>query len=445
MQLADQSTPGALERGARFAIPLFLLLAMVTLAFGIGFVVNDITSDDQVVVQSNGGTGASNGDTSGGAVEDGVGAAILNEIYSILSSSYVDKNLITEQRFRDAAIQGVMDSLNDPHTDYLSPADIQSGVLDLSSTYQGIGASVSDQTGQVTIIAPFRGSPAEEAGIQSGDIILAVDGESTEGWSDDEAVQVIRGPAGSAVTLTVQHPDGAVEDITITRGDILIESVFTIPALESIPGESGDNLVDRTGTVVDDIAYVHITQFHDRTLGELREALDGVEDGQYTGLIVDVRSNPGGLLSSTVDVVDEFMDGGVILSEVDSDRNTESWSAQPGGAATEIPIVVLQDQGSASGAEVLAAALRDNGRAQVVGTRSFGKGTVNQLRRLENCGDPAGCGAVYISIGRWLTPSGEQIEGVGVAPDLVVEMSQDDYIEVGDVQLFAAIDLLRGN
>ncbi len=418
---------------------------MVTLAFGIGFVVNDITSDDQVVVQSNGGTGASNGDTSGGAVEDGVGAAILNEIYSILSSSYVDKNLITEQRFRDAAIQGVMDSLNDPHTDYLSPADIQSGVLDLSSTYQGIGASVSDQTGQVTIIAPFRGSPAEEAGIQSGDIILAVDGESTEGWSDDEAVQVIRGPAGSAVTLTVQHPDGAVEDITITRGDILIESVFTIPALESIPGESGDNLVDRTGTVVDDIAYVHITQFHDRTLGELREALDGVEDGQYTGLIVDVRSNPGGLLSSTVDVVDEFMDGGVILSEVDSDRNTESWSAQPGGAATEIPIVVLQDQGSASGAEVLAAALRDNGRAQVVGTRSFGKGTVNQLRRLENCGDPAGCGAVYISIGRWLTPSGEQIEGVGVAPDLVVEMSQDDYIEVGDVQLFAAIDLLRGN
>jgi carboxyl-terminal processing protease len=444
MQLAEQSTPGMLERGARFAVPVLLLLSMVTLAFGIGYVVNDITSDEQVVVQS-GGSGTPSTDPGEGASSDGVGAAILNEIYSILSSSYVDKNLITEQRFRDAAIQGVMDSLNDPHTDYLSPADIQSGVLDLSSTYQGIGASVSDQTGQVTIIAPFRGSPAEEAGIQSGDIILAVDGESTEGWSDDQAVQVIRGPAGSPVTLTVQHPDGTIEDITITRGDILIESVFTVPALESIPGESGDNLVDRTGAAVEDIAYVHITQFHDRTLGELRAALDGVEDGQYTGLIVDVRSNPGGLLSATVDVVDEFMNDGVILSEVDSDRNTESWSARPGGVAANIPIVVLQDQGSASGAEVLAAALRDNGRATVVGTRSFGKGTVNQLRQLQNCGDPAGCGAVYVSIGRWLTPSGEQIEGVGVTPDVVVEMSQDDYIEIGDVQLFAAIDILRGN
>jgi carboxyl-terminal processing protease len=443
MQLAEQSTPGALERGARLAVPLFLLLSMVTLAFGIGFLVHDITSDEQVVVvQSPGGGTTDPGST---ATADGIGAAILSEIYSVLSSSYVDKNLITEQRFRDAAIQGVMDSLNDPHTDYLSPSDLQSGVLDLSSTYQGIGASVSDANGPVTIVAPFRGSPAEEAGIRAGDIILAVDGESTEGWSDNEAVQVIRGPAGTTVTLTVQHIDGTVEDITITRGDILIESVYTVPALESIPGESGDNLVDRTGAIVEDIAYVHITQFHDRTVGELRTALDGVESGQYTGLIVDVRSNPGGLLSATVDVLDEFMDGGIILSEVDADRNTESWSARPGGVATTIPIVVLQDQGSASGAEVLAAALRDNGRAQVVGTRSFGKGTVNQLRRLENCGDPAGCGAIYISIGRWLTPNGEQIEGVGVTPDLVVEMTQDDYIEVGDVQLFAAIDVLRGN
>lgn len=439
MQFSDPQPPSAPERIARYAVPIFLLLAMVTLAFGLGFLVHDLTSDDSTPASSVGTTG------NGAPGSSSVGAAILDEIYEILRTQYVDREAISESRFRQSAIDGVIGALNDPHTDYLPPEAVEAGALDLGSTYQGIGASVTDTTGQVTIVAPFRDSPAEKAGIRAGDIILEVDGVSTAGWTDQQAVQAIRGPAGSAVRLTVEHTDGIREELEVTRSDILIQSVFTDPPLELIPGQSGDELVDRDGNVVDNIAYVNISQFHDQTLDELHEALDDLDDGNYAGLIVDVRSNPGGLLSATVDVTDEFLDEGIILTEVDAEGNERAWSADSGGLATTIPIVVLQDGGSASGAEVLAAALRDNGRATIIGTRSFGKGTVNQVRHLENCGDPAGCGALYLAVGRWHTPSGTPIEGVGVRPDIELEMTEDDYIETGDIQFFEAIDVLRGN
>jgi carboxyl-terminal processing protease len=426
---------------ARVAVPVFLLLAVVALAFGLGYLVNDLKSDESITEVPT----ASVSNPEATNLADPIGASILSQIYDLLSNKYVDSTLINEDNFRQAAIDGVINSLNDPHTDYLSQDELAAGALDLGSTYEGIGASVSDRTGQVTIVAPFRDSPAEAAGIRAGDIILAVDGQSTDGWSDQQAVQVIRGPQGTPVTLTVLHTDGATEDITVIRGDILIESVFTEPAVEIIPGESGTDLVDRDGALVTDLAYIQISQFHDRTVTELREKLKDIEDGQYNGLIIDLRSNPGGLLSATVDVADEFLDEGIILTEIDREKQEQSWDATPGGVATTIPIVVIQDGGSASGAEVLAAALRDNGRAQIVGTRSFGKGTVNQLQELRDCGDPAGCGALYLSVGRWYTPSGDQIEGIGVKPDVELEMTYDDYVENGDMQIFAAIDLLRGN
>ncbi|MGB4862261.1 MAG: S41 family peptidase, partial [Tepidiformaceae bacterium] len=265
-----------------------------------------------------------------------------------------------------------------------------------------------------------------------------------EGWTSGMAVERIRGQQGSQVVLEVQHTDGTKETLTITRGNIPIESVYTEPKLEIIPGESGTDLVDRDGAKVTDIGYVNITQFHDRTISELRTKLKDVQDKGYVGLILDLRGNPGGLLQATVDVADEFLDGGTIISEVDADGNKKSWSAKQGGLATKLPIVILIDGGSASGAEVLSAALRDNGRAQIVGVRSFGKGTVNQLQPLKNCGDPSGCGALYLSVGRWLTPNGDQIEGVGVKPDIELPMTYDEYIDKGDIQVFKAIDLLHG-
>ena len=433
----EQAQTGFGERAAKNAVVVFLVLAMVTLAFGLAWGIQDIRQDD-----NGSGGNALQGNVDGGS-GDSVGAAIIDEIVDLLKNQYVDKSVLDEESLRQAAIQGIITALNDSHTEYLTPAELKAGALSLDSSYDGIGASVSDTTGVVTIVTPFRDSPAEKAGIRQGDEVLTVDGDSTEGWTSQQAVERIRGAKGTDVTLEVKHTDGTVETITITRGNIPIESVYSEPNLEIIPGESGKKLVDREGNEVTDVGYIAISQFHDRTIQELRAKLQGIESKGYKGLILDLRSNPGGLLQATVDVADEFMSSGTIISEVDADGKSKSWSAKNGGLATKIPIVVLQDGGSASGSEVLAAALKDNGRAQIVGVRSFGKGTVNQLQPLKNCGDPAGCGALYLSVGRWLTPNGDQIEGLGVKPDVEVPMTYDDYLEQGDIQMFKAIELIH--
>ncbi|KAA0235511.1 S41 family peptidase, partial [bacterium] len=419
-------------------VVVFLLLAIMLLAFALGWGVKDLRTDDAAPKAS---ASADGGSSQAGSSST---SAVVDEICSVLRAQHVDGALITDEMCREAAINGVVTSLNDPHTAYITPEEMEGPGLDMGSTYQGIGASVSDATGQVQIVAPFRDSPAEKAGIRPGDIVLEVDGDLTDGWSDSEAVKRIRGKAGTPVTLKVKHTDGTTETVTITRGDIPITSVYTEPNLEIIPGESGTLLVDRDGKEAADIAYIAISQFHDNTINELRQAAKGLEGKGYKGLILDLRSNPGGLLSSVVAVADEFLDGGTIITEVDAAGKSKSWTAKSGGALAKLPIVVIQDQASASASEVLAAALRDNGRAKIVGTRSFGKGTVNQLIEIKNCNDPAGCGAMYVAVGRWLTPKNDQIEGLGVKPDIEVEMTRDDYVDKGDVQVFQAIDTLRG-
>ena len=444
-------------RNVAFAL---LAVAGLLLMFGLGYGVSDLTSEDEVRVVASAPTDSEAAgdepagqeqarDEQGASSELAIGASILEETFEVLQDEFVDKEILDERSFRDAAIRGAIESLNDPYTEYLSPGDLALGIGAIETTYEGIGATVTDRDGVVQIVSPFRGSPAEEAGIRPGDIILAVDGESTEGWTSNQAVQRIRGPRGTEVTLTVQHtdlgPGPEIEDITIVRGQILIQSVFTEPRLEIIPGETGADLVDRDGNLVDDILYINIAQFHGETPNELRSALAEAESGRYMGLILDVRGNPGGLLRQTVQATNEFLNAGaIILSEIDADGNVQNFGAREGGIATSIPIVVLQDEASASGSEVLAAALVDNGRATVVGVRSFGKGTVNQLHPLTKCGDPAGCGALYVTIGRWLRPNGQVIEGLGIAPDYEIPLSGDDYIDYGDLQVFAAIDILRG-
>jgi carboxyl-terminal processing protease len=280
-------------------------------------------------------------------------------------------------------------------------------------------------TGDIVIVTPFRDSPAERAGVRPGDIIRAVDGVSTEGWTVTEAVTRIRGPAGTKVTLTLERSNGEVEDVTITRDTIVIPTVFT------------REIEDADGQPVRDLAYIELQQFTEQTVRDLREVLKEITAAGYSGLILDLRRNPGGALDATIDVADMFLDEGVILTQVDREGKETVYRAEPGGEATEIPMVILVGQGSASGAEVVAGALRDNGRAVLIGEKTFGKGSVNHLRELSDGG------ALYVTIARWLTPSGQQIEGVGLIPDVEVSLSEDDILARRDVQLFAAIDYLR--
>ncbi|TAK74408.1 MAG: S41 family peptidase, partial [Dehalococcoidia bacterium] len=338
----------------------------------------------------------------------------------------------TPEALRDAAIKGIFDSL-DPHSSYIDPESYALARDDFEGlgSFEGIGATVSKEGDWVVIAQPLPNTPAERAGVKVGDQVLEVDGQSAEGWSVQLAVTKIRGPIGTSVTIKVRHRDGTVETFKITRDKIAVESVSRLPLL-------GGVLRDAAGEEVKDLAYVRIRSFSRTTPQELEKALKDVNGSGAKGIILDLRSNPGGLLQETVQVADMFLDKGQIFFQQDRDGAESGAIARP-GHSTELPIVILQDEFSASGAELLAGALQENGRAKVVGTRSFGKGTVNHARDLSNGG------ALYVSIGRWLTPKHNQIEGRGIIPDYEVTMTLEEIEARKDIPAARAIDMLRGN
>ena len=354
---------------------------------------------------------------------------IIGEILDVLEQDFVDPDRVDREFLFEGAIQGVFDALGDPHSTYIDPATWAISRGTFSGTFQGIGATVSVEGNFVVIVRPMPGTPAERAGLQAGDLILEVDGESAEGWPLDKAVLRIRGPRGSAVELLVRHADGSEERVTIVRDEIIVTSVSVAPP--------GGVLLDAEGNEASDIGYIALRSFTERTPRELEDAVAAEVARGVRGLILDLRANPGGLLQQTADVADMFLDEGIIVLEVNRFGREDRMTATP-GQVTELPIVIVQDQFSASGSELLAAALQENGRATVVGTRSFGKGTVNRPRQLSNGG------AVYVSIARWMTPARNLIEGVGVTPDIEIVLTVDDIEERRDIALFRAIDVLRG-
>ncbi len=353
---------------------------------------------------------------------------IIGEILSVLEQDFVDPELIDKEFLFEGAIQGIFDALGDPHSTYIDPNTWAISRGEFSGTFQGIGANVSTEDDFIVIVRPIPGTPAERAGLRAGDLILEVDGESAEGWALDKAVLRIRGPRGSSVELLVRHTDGTEERVTIVRDEIFVASVQTAPP--------GGVLRDAEGNEATDIGYIALRSFTQLSPQELEEAVAAAVDRGVIGLILDVRANPGGLLAETVEIADMFLDEGLIVIQVNRLGREDTIAAKP-GMITDLPLVIVQDQFSASGSELLAAALQENGRATVVGSRSFGKGTVNHSRELSNGG------AVYVSIARWLTPARNQIEGLGVTPDIEIVLTADDIEERRDIALFRAIDVLR--
>ena len=435
------------------------IVSLVLLSFGFGLLTRELTIEKQNVIvqgdlrESTTVEGVSKEletveDANSFENLDSLNVDLLAEIINILSSDFVDADFIDAELLRDAAIEGILAALNDPHTEYVTQDEVELGNLDIGF-YEGIGATVGgNEGGVIQIGVPFRDSPAERAGVRAGDLIIEVDGASTEGWSVAKAVSAIRGESGTEVVLTVVHTDGTeprTEKIIVVRGGIQVPSVSRVPLFEVFRDSSGVNLVDRDQNLVSDIAYIHIQQFTPTTLNEIFEVLGDLEaQKDYVGLIVDVRLNPGGYVTSTLEVTDQFLDSGTILIERRKGERDQIYSATQGGEYTGIPIVILQDSSSASGAEVFSSALVDNGRAIIIGERSYGKGTINQTRKLTACGNPQGCGALYLSVGRWLRASSEEIEGIGIQPDIEVPLTLGIYEKYGDVQLLAAIDFLRG-
>ena len=353
--------------------------------------------------------------------------ALIEEIIGILEEDFVEPDRVDRELLYEGAINGLFQALGDPHSVYIDPQTYAVSRDDFSGAFQGIGATVSSQDNFVVIVRPLPDTPAERAGLQAGDVVLAVDGEDAEGWSVQKAVLRIRGRRGTAVELTVRHQDGEVETLSIVRDDILVSSVDTAPP--------GGVLRDANGDEVSDIGYIRIRNFTSRTPEELGELIEEL-DGNVRGIILDVRGNPGGLLVETALTADMFLDGGTILVQVDRQGGESVFNARP-GMVTELPVAVVQDEFSASGSELLAAALQENGRGIVVGSNSFGKGTVNHARDLSNGG------AVYVSIARWLTPDRNLIEGRGVIPDIEVTLTIEDIEAERDIAVYRAIDALR--
>lgn len=352
--------------------------------------------------------------------------ALLDEIVEVLDKDFVEPARFEALDARQAAIDGILTALDDPHTVFIDAERYRLASEDIGGSFEGIGATVNTVDGAIVIVRPFRNSPAQQAGIRPGDIILEVDGESTEGWSLEQAVAVIRGPKGTDVALLVRHSDGEEELIVVTRDRIVV------PSVESLP------ISDRSGNPVADIGYILISQFTEDTRGELLELLDAARNAGLQKLIIDVRGNPGGLLRATVDTTGEFMDEGVVLRQINRDGEEEVFNDRAGGAGLDLELVILINEHSASGAEVMAAALRDHGRAVLIGVTTTGKGTVNVPRRLSD-------GSVlYVSIARYLTPNNAQVEGVGIAPDIEIAIPDTGFEAGQDIQLYVAIEYLRG-
>ena len=332
------------------------------------------------------------------------GLETVKQVWNIIFDDYVDRDQLDPDTLSEGAIKGMLEALDDPYTSYLDAETHQLGLSGLEGELEGIGAQVAIRDEQLTIIAPIANSPAAAAGIRAGDVVLEVDGQSTAEMSLAEAVLNIRGPKGTSVRLLILHQDESEpKEIEIVRAKIELPSVHF--------------------EMREDIAYINITHFSGRTSEELATALESMAREEVRGIILDLRSNPGGILEIVVDVTSYFLPEGVVVSVVDNRKEHATLEVNPKEMITDLPMVVLVDSFSASGSEVLAGALQDYGRATIAGSQTFGKGSVNVLQKLKD-----GSG-LYITTARWLTPNGRLIEGEGIKPDIELELEGEEAIQ----------------
>lgn len=341
----------------------------------------------------------------------GADFSLFWSVWDEVTQKYVDKTKLDAKKMVYGAISGMVASVGDPYTIFLPPQQNKESKEELNGSFEGIGAQLGNKDKKIVVIAPLVGQPAEKAGIKAGDWILKIDNKEIGNLILPEVVAKIRGPKGTTVTLTVVHPGGDKPvDIVITRDKIILKSVNWKPV--------GKNL-----------AQIQLVRFGDETNSQWDQAVKEINDKKITGVILDLRNNPGGYLTDSVYVASEFLKSGVVVKQQRYDGQTQTYSVNRVGKLLDIPLVILVNQGTASAGEILAGALQAAGRAKIVGTQSFGKGSVQEVEDLPN-----GAG-LHITTSKWLLANDVWINGVGLTPDIKVE--EDDK------QLMKAIEILQ--
>ncbi len=340
------------------------------------------------------------------------------EAWDIIHDQYVDQP-VDEKKMIEGAIEGMLRALGDEHTSYMTAEEFQQANIDLDGSYEGIGAYVDTSGEYLTIINPMPDSPAEDAGLRPKDMIIAIDGEDMTGIDPSIVIQSVLGPAGTTVTLTILREE--VEepfDVEVTRRTIIVPSL-DYEMLEN------------------NIAYLRLYDFGNTTAKDMRLALRSMMREEPLGLILDLRGNTGGYLSTSIEVASEFLDEGVVLIERFGDGSEQVYRASGEGLATDIPLIVLINGGSASASEIVAGAIQDYGRGLLLGETSYGKGSVQNWVPLADNN-----GAVRVTIARWYTPENRQIHQEGLEPDIFVELTEEDFENELDPQLDRAIQEL---
>lgn len=343
---------------------------------------------------------------------------VVDEVYELIKRDYVYEDALKDPEVSYGLARGLISSLEDPYSEFMTPQENKNFQDSLGGVLEGIGAELTMREGLLTVVSPIKNSPASKAGLMPEDIILEINGETTEGVSLEKAVSKIRGKKGTDVTLTIFRRNAEEIKLTITRDTIKIDSV----TWEMKEGK---------------IAYISLNQFGENTTKEFLNIINEILLEEANGLILDLRFNGGGFLDGAVDIVSAFIaDGEVVTIKKRNGVGKETLSVSGDVKLEKIPLVVLINKGSASASEIVAGAVQDYERGIVVGEQSFGKGTVQEVMPLKDGS------SVRITIAKWFTPNGINISETGIKPDQEVEMTIDDYLEERDPQLDAAVEYL---
>jgi carboxyl-terminal processing protease len=397
---------------------IIISLIMLFLSFGAGAYAAQRNNTVRTLTQRE--IGQLSQSTSNPAVSEPYDFNLYWTVWDTLKNNYVDKNKISDKEFFYGSLKGMVGALGDPYSTFFDPKTNKEFQDDMAGTFEGIGAEIGLKNEIITIISPLDDMPAAKAGLRAGDQIFAVNGTSTAGLMVDEVVKMIRGPKGTDVTLTIfRKGQDKTIDYKITRGVIIVKSV-------------------KTEMRKDGIYVIKVSAFNDDTSSLFDKAVKDILAKKPKSILLDLRNNPGGYLDTAVDMASEWVESGDIVIEKFGDGRQNKYISRGTGRLKNYKTVVLVNHGSASASEIVAGALRDRNKATIIGEKTYGKGSVQTMINF------ADGSAVKVTVAKWLTPNGDSINEVGIAPKEEVKMTNDDFINNKDPQLDRAIQILTG-